>query len=99
MRFLILMAALFAGANANGAETVEGSIACLSREWFDDFVKFAAAKDMGSIEAYVNARKCFPLKDGMTVTVIEYPGMLGGVWEVAFRGQKFFVQREGIRDY
>ena len=99
MRYLILMAAILSAANANGAETVEGKIACLNRELFDDFTKFATAKDMGSIEAYMSSGKCFQLKDGMTVTIIDYPGMLGGVWEVAYRGQKFIVQREGIRDY
>lgn len=84
---------------AHSAETVEGKLACLTKEWYDDFVKFAAAGDEASMNAYLKSRKCLGMKGGMTVTVLEYPGVLGGVWKVAFRGQKFFVQREGIRDY
>ncbi|MFL1405401.1 hypothetical protein ACJO2E_08670 [Marinobacter sp. M1N3S26] len=84
---------------ASAAETVGGKIACITKAWYDDFVKFAAADDLESIEVYMEQKRCFQLKDGMTVTIMEYPGMLGGVWEVAYRGQKFYVQREGIRDY
>lgn len=94
-----MAAFLLLPAVAIGAETVQGKIACLTRENFEDFVKFAAAQDMESIEAYMSSGRCFQLKDGIKVTVIEYPGILGGIWEVAYNGQKFFVQREGITNY
>ena len=93
---ILLMVFVF---NASAAETVGGKYACLTKGWFEDVIKFVAADDMGSLQAYLDSRKCFALKDGVKVTIIEYPGMFGGIWEVAYNGQKFFVQREGIRDY
>lgn len=97
---MILALALTAAmAPAHSAETVGGKVACLSSEWLDDFVKFAVADDMASIQAYMDQQKCMVINDGLKVTVLEYPGMLGGQWLVSFRGTKFYVQREGIRDY
>lgn len=95
----IILAALLISASipAVAAETVGGKLACLNAGWYDDFVKFAAAKDEASMEAYFESRKCLQVKGGLKVTVIEYPGMLGGQWVVAFQGQKFVVQREGIK--
>ncbi len=97
MRLAILISVCLWAGVAQGAETVGGKFGCLTKGWYEDFIKFAAADDLGSLQAYLDSSKCFELKDGIKVTVIEYPGMLGGVWEVAYNGQKFFVQREGIR--
>src|SRR5690554_300462 len=99
MRLFVLVCALVLPTQLLGAETVGGKFGCLTKGWYEDFVKFAGANDLKSLQAYLDTKKCFQLKDGMRVTIIEYPGMFGGVWEVAYNGQKFFVQREGIRDY
>ena len=82
---------------AIAAQTVQGKIACLTKQWFEDFAKFAAADDMGSIQAYLDSNKCMQMKGGLKVTVLEYPGMLSGQWHVSFNGTKFWVQRDGIR--
>lgn len=99
MRGFFLIFLMVFACNVGAAETVGGKYGCLTKGWFEDIIKFVAADDMGSLQAYLDSRKCFALKDGVKVTIIEYPGMFGGVWEVAYNGQKFFVQREGIRDY
>jgi hypothetical protein len=76
--------------------TTGGYVACLSKEWLDDFVKFSVAKDYGSMQAYLNT-KCFQIKEGVVVTITEYPGMFGGVTGFVFNGVKFWTVREGIK--
>lgn len=78
------------------AETVEGKIACRSEKWYDDFFEMMAAGDSASAKAYVEDLKCFPLKDGIKVTIHESPGFGFGPWEVSVKGVRLFVQYEGI---
>jgi hypothetical protein len=98
MKRIVLAAAILAtSVSVGAAETVEDKIACMKQEWFDEFVKFSAADDMASVQAYLDSRKCLQMKGGLKVTVIEYPGTLSGQWLVAHKGQKFVAQREGIK--
>ena len=84
--------------SAGQALTVGGNVACQSRSALDDVIKFVAAQDFASFNAYVNSNRCFILKDGLVVTVTTWPGVFGGKAEFAFRGQKFWTVRGGL-DY
>ena len=92
-----IMLVVFSGM-ANAAETVDGKFACRTEQWFQDFMKFAAANDTGSLQAYLDSRKCMEINGGLTVTVLEYPGMLSGQWLVSYKGEKFYIQRDGVKD-
>lgn len=84
---------------ANAAETVGGKLGCLTGQYLEDLYSFKAAGDMDSFQAYLDAKKCFTLKDGIKVTVKDAPGLLGGHWKVIIHGISVHVQREGIRDF
>jgi hypothetical protein len=83
-------------AYAQTGVTTGGYVAYLSKESLDDFIKFSVAKDYGSMQAYMNT-KCFQIKEGIVVTITEYPGMFGGVTGFVFNGVKFWTPREGIK--
>jgi hypothetical protein len=96
---LLILLSFTARCFALSATTVDGNIACLTEEWFDDMVSFIGAKDTGSIEAYVNSKRCFMLKAGLRVTILKSPGMLGGRAQCAYKGIKFWTFREALTDY
>ena len=81
------------------ANTVGSNFACFSESDFDDLVSFGAAKDKASIQAYINQKKCFVLKEGLTVTVLKSPGMFGGRAQCAYKGLKFWTFREALKDW
>ena len=53
---------------AQTAVTLEDYPACLTEEFLDDFMTFAAAKDIASADAYVKSRKCIVLKGCLLYT-------------------------------
>lgn len=81
------------------ATTVGNNLACFQESDFDDLVKFTVAKDYESMTAYVKQKRCFMLKEGLTVTVLKSPGMFGGRAQCAFQGVKFWTYREALKDY
>ena len=77
--------------------TVGGYPACFSEQWFDDAIKFLVNKDHASLQAYIDSKKCVILKDGLPVTIVEYPGLFGGVTVAVFQGVRFWTNREAIK--
>jgi len=73
-----------------------GQPACLSKTWYEDLVKFTSAKDFKSFEAYISQKRCILLKEGLEVTMMEWPGMFGGSLSFAYNGIKFWAPREAI---
>jgi hypothetical protein len=74
-----------------------GQIACFSKDSVEEMVTFAVAKDKSSFESYIKLQKCLVLKDGIEVTVMEYPGMFGGYTKFAYHGVMLWTTREGIK--
>ncbi len=77
--------------------TSGGSTACLSKSLIEDMVKFAAAGDKESFASYIQTKKCIVLKDGIEVTVMEYPGMFGGYTKFAYHGAILWTTDNGIK--
>lgn len=83
-------------ADITKSTTKEGYIACLSEEYLDLIIKASISKDDGSIKAFIVTGRCFFLKGGLTVTVIDYPGMFGGTTSFMANGIKLWTVREAI---
>jgi hypothetical protein len=81
----------------NAAQTT-GGLACRSEPWFDDMMQFAAQEDFASWQPYFDANKCFSLKQGLPVTVTDWPGMFGGKTGFMVNGVKLWTYREAIDD-
>lgn len=79
------------------AFTQSNAIACMSEEALDDMIRFVAANDKTSFQSYIDRQKCIICKEGLEVTVIEYPSMFGGKAQFAYKGFKFWTTREGLR--
>lgn len=94
--FGICIGLLSTQAYALSGTTNGGHAACLKKEWLDDFVSFAVAKVTGSIQAYLDSKKCIILKKGLSVTVTESPGMFGGTTGFVFQGIKLWTVREAL---
>lgn len=97
MRLLLLGIALMAistPAMAQQRITQSGHVACLTEEWLDDIVTFSVAKDLDSIQAYLDSQKCIPLKGGLKVTVVD-AGFV--IHQIAYKGVKLWVNREAVR--
>jgi len=84
------------GIKSGTAVSVGGQVACLRKAWFDDMVKFRVADDRNSFHTYVEKGKCTVLPKGLTVTITEYPGFLGGVTGFAYNGTKMWAAREAF---
>jgi hypothetical protein len=87
-------------ANESGrATTTKNAIGCHTKQSLDDMIKFTAAGDNESFKAYIQQGRCIILKEGLDVTVIEYPTMLGGTASFVYRGVKMWTTRGGLTDY
>lgn len=85
--------------NSGLATTSNSSIACFTELALDDMTKFTVAGDRASFDAYVTQGKCIVMKGGVDVTVMEYPGLLGGTAGFVYRGVKMWTTREGLTNY
>jgi hypothetical protein len=83
-------------AYAMPATTNPGYVACRTESQLDEFISFVVAKDQGSMNAYLNNRKCVSMKAGLKVTVTDSPGFLGGKAGFVFRGVKMWTVREAL---
>ncbi|AKH39172.1 MULTISPECIES: hypothetical protein [Nitrosomonas] len=61
--------------HAFSAITRGGYVACTKKEWLEDMFRFSAAKDIYSLQSYLDSRKCIILKEGLLVTVKEFPDL------------------------
>lgn len=78
------------------AETNTGYVACRYASDLDLVIAAASSGDQDSFKALVDGAKCLVLGPKKTVTVIDYPGVLGGKTSFMFRGIKFWTVREGL---
>lgn len=85
--------------NSGLATTSNSSIACFTESALNDMTKFTVAGDRASFDAYVTQGKCIVMKGGVDVTVMEYPGLLGGTTGFVYRGVKMWTTREGLTNY
>jgi len=81
------------------ATTTKDGIACLSKESLQEMQQFVISKDRESFDAYIQSRKCIIMKDGIDVTVIDMPGMFGGITSFIYKGIKFWTTRSGVKNY
>lgn len=95
---MLLLFCSFISSNAYALSgiTTGGQYACLKKQWLDDIITFAVADDRKSVQAYLNARRCFVVKKGLKVTVTESPGVFGTITGFVFEGTKLWTVREGL---
>lgn len=101
MKRMILFAALYLCAiqsHAMSAQSRDGFVACITKEWVEDMVSFARTKDTGSFQAYIDSKKCVIMKEGLKVTVTDSPGILGRTAGFVYQGIKLWTVRDGL-DY
>ena len=70
--------------------TNRGYVACYQENWLDDVTQFSIQKDTASYQAYLSSGKCFLLRAGLRVTVVDFPGLLGGKTGFFYQGQKLW---------
>jgi len=103
MKYILIMSCLFiffsAPAHAMWANTVENSVACLSKEDLNDMIQFAASKDQQSFTAYIETGRCIIIRGGLKVIVVDSPGMFGNETRFVFNGVKMWTTRSGLRNY
>ncbi|MEZ5569216.1 MAG: hypothetical protein R3E54_12900 [Halioglobus sp.] len=92
--FIFMLFSTFGWAQA--ATTNSGYAACLSKQYLDDFISFANAKDTDSIQAYIDSQKCISLKAGLRVTLVDTSGLLSSKVQFAFKGLKLWTVREAL---
>lgn len=81
-------------AAAQAAVTKDGYFACLTEQYLDDVLSFAAAKDLRNIDAYIQQRKCVIMKGDLKVTIVNW-GFT--VHQFAFEGIKLWTVSEGLK--
>ncbi len=99
---ILIMAFIFisvATVWAMQATTKKGYTACYKKADLEDIIIFSSAKDLLSMNAYIEQGKCIILGDGHTVTITTSPGMLGNRVEFVFMGEKFWTVRDALKDY
>ena len=68
---LILAIPSILPANDSQSKTTESCFACANEQYLDDFLSFLESNDNASAHAYTNDYKCFWLKPGVPVTVLQ----------------------------
>ena len=80
----------------SASTTKAGHIACTSKENLDLLIRASNAKDSGTVEAFFRNQRCIFLKGGLTVTVVDWPGLFGGTTSFLVNGFKLWTVREAI---
>ncbi len=98
MKTFIFIVLLLVSAQASALESITkgGHTACLKKEWVSDMTSFLAARDKGSFEAYINAKRCIYLKGGLKVTITDFAGLSGNATGFVFNGLKLWTNRHAI---
>jgi hypothetical protein len=99
MTMIVIIALLPSAAMAMRATTDANAIGCLTKSALEEMVKFTASGDRESFSAYIAQGKCIVLKSGLDVTVVESPGMFGGIAGFVYRGIKMWTTREALTNY
>lgn len=81
------------------ATTAKDAIACFTKESLQEMQQFSINKDNASFDAYIKTGKCIVMREGLDVTVIESPGMFGGITMFIFNGVKLWTLRHGLTNY
>jgi len=99
--FLIISMLFFISSStwAMRATTVQNSVCCYNKEHLNDMLQFSSSGDRGSFEAYVKMGRCMFVNGGIDVTVMDSPGMFGGITSFIYEGLKFWTTRQGLTDY
>lgn len=99
--YLVITIILFSTGQAFAikATTVENGIACLSKESLQEMQQFSISKDQDNFTAYIQSGKCIIMKAGLDVTVIDPPGMFGGMTTFIFKGIKFWTFKHSLNNY
>jgi len=94
----ILVCCLFAVQLYALSATTRGTYAsCSKKEWLQDMLKFANAKDFDSFQAYLTTEKCLILQSGLKVTVTDH-GVFSGVSCFVFKGFKLWTVTEELEN-
>jgi len=95
--YLLLTLSLFSiNSFALTATTNKGHFACLKKEWLDDMLSFAVAKDEESGQSYIKRGRCLILGSGIKVTITKSSGLFGGTTQFAYKGYKFWTTIEAL---
>ncbi|SFM56100.1 hypothetical protein [Nitrosomonas communis] len=85
LAFLIILWLPSVEAYAFNAITKGGYVACTKKEWLEDMFSFSAEKDINSLQSYLDSKKCIIIKEGLLVTIKEFPG-LSNIVVFVYRG-------------
>lgn len=96
MKKLIILACLLlpALASASPATTTPSTLACTTKAYYSNAIDFIIAKDMGSLEAYINQNKCIVLKGGLRVTITDAGFM---THEFVIQGITLYTASENLK--
>lgn len=81
------------------ATTVNDSVACFSKESLQEMQQFIINRDRDSFDAYIKNGKCIIMKGGLDVSVIESPGMFGGMTMFIYKGIRLWTNRRSLTNY
>lgn len=93
--FLVVFGLISSQVHALSGISKGGHTACLKKEWLNDIISFAAAKDRDNFQIYLDTKKCLVLRKELQVTVTETFGF-GTIVEFVFQGFKFYTVREAF---
>lgn len=99
MVMIVMIALLPSIAYAMRATTDDDTVACFIKSDMEEMVQFIGAEDRESFSAYIAKKKCVVLQGGLDVTVLESPGMFGGISGFVYRGIKMWTTRKGLTNY
>lgn len=81
----------------NQHTTKAGYVACFKKEWLKHMSQFSVSNDKASFEAYITSQKCFIMKGGLPVTIIDYPGIFGTTVGIIYHGTQLWTVMEAIK--
>lgn len=69
--------------------------ACRSEQWLEDVVDFVVQGDKGSFNVYLTSQKCVVIKEGLKVTITDWPILKSTVGFI-YNGVKFWSSRDAV---
>ena len=74
--------------------TKSGFLACLQKQWLQDFMQFSVAGDNDAANAYIQSNRCVPVRGGWVVTQSATPS--AGIVSYVFEGVEFWTVAEAV---